>query len=126
MKRTSLAAKLTTRKPRRGMQGQVSVVRFNRLTRLCSPSTSVKCLSPIGTICQTRLSEYLKWQAARAFETMVIDERLLAPRNLGLQEDHQFAGSALRCEGFQDQRLHSQDLRASFRLDSSRRHRLRK
>jgi hypothetical protein len=31
------------------------------------------------------------------------------------------AGSALRCEGFQDQRLHSQNLRASFRLGSSRR-----
>src|SRR6202011_403398 len=34
------------------------VFRFNRLTHLCSPSASVKFLSPIGTTCQTRLSEY--------------------------------------------------------------------
>src|SRR6266852_3577308 len=39
---------------------------FNRLTHLCSPSASVKFISPIGTTRQTRLSEYLKWQPGSA------------------------------------------------------------
>src|SRR5713101_626035 len=45
------------------------VFRFNRLTHLCSPSASVKFLSPIGTTCQTRVSEYLKWQPGSSVTT---------------------------------------------------------
>jgi len=45
------------------------VFRFNRLTHPCSPSASVKFLSPIGTTCQTRLSEYLKWQPGTSVTT---------------------------------------------------------
>src|SRR5205807_7470548 len=45
---------------------------------------------------------------------------LLAPRNLGLREDHLLAGSALHLEDFQEQRPNSQKLLVRFQLASSR------
>src|SRR5713101_8553035 len=58
-----------------GFKDKCFVFRFNRLIHLCSPSIHLcslplyDILFPVGTTCQTRLSEYLKCQPGSAVTT---------------------------------------------------------